>query len=71
MLTSLISDIQRQSQEQDLKDRLWHTDSTPIKINVLEKYMAEYNNRGNAELLLSDFKYGFRLQYTGPRISVG
>jgi hypothetical protein len=35
---------------------------------VLEKYLAEYNNRGDAELLLSEFKYGFRLQYTGPRI---
>ena len=70
MLTSLMSDIQRQSQEQDLKDRLWHKGSTPIKINVLEKYLAEYNNRGDAELLLSEFKYGFRLQYTGPRIFV-
>jgi hypothetical protein len=36
----------RQSQEQDLKDRLWHKGSTPIKINVLEQYLAEYNNRG-------------------------
>ena len=68
MLTSLISDIQRQSQEQDLKDRLWHKDRTPIKINVLDKYLVEYNNRGDTELLLSGLKYGFRLQYTGPRI---
>jgi hypothetical protein len=33
-------------------------------------YLAEYNNRGDAELLLPGFEYGFRLQYTGPRISV-
>jgi hypothetical protein len=46
MLTSLSSDIQRKSEEQDLKDRLWHKGSTPIKINVFEKYLAEYNNRG-------------------------
>jgi hypothetical protein len=38
MLTSLSSDIQRKSKEQDLKDRLWHKGSTPIKINVFEKY---------------------------------
>jgi hypothetical protein len=49
---------------------LWHKGSTPIKINVPDKYLAEYNNKGDAELLLSGFKYGFRLQYTGPRISV-
>ena len=70
MFTSLLSDIQRQSQEQDLKDRLWHKGSTPNKINVLEKYLTEYNNRGDAELLLSGFKYDFRLQNTGPRIYV-
>jgi hypothetical protein len=53
MLTSLSSDIQRKSKEQDLKDRLWHKGSTPIKINVFEKYLAEYNNRGGgAELLV-------------------
>jgi hypothetical protein len=46
MLTSLSSDIQRKSEEQDLKDRLWHKGSTSIKINVFEKYLAEYNNRG-------------------------
>jgi hypothetical protein len=56
MLTSLISDIQRQSQEQDLKDRLWHKGRTPININVLDKYLVEYNNRGDAELLLSGLK---------------
>jgi hypothetical protein len=30
----------------DFKDRLWHKGSTPIQINVFEKYLAEYNNRG-------------------------
>ena len=41
-----------------------------LKLMYLKKYFAEYNNRGDAELLLSGFKYGFRLHYTGPRISV-
>jgi hypothetical protein len=49
---------------------LCHKGSTPIKINVLDKYLADYNNRMDAELLLSGFKYGFRLQYTGHRIPV-
>ena len=49
---------------------MWHKGSTPIKSNVLEKYLAEYNNRGDADILLSGFKYGFRLQYAGPLISV-
>jgi hypothetical protein len=66
MLTSLLSDIQRQLQEQDLKDRLWHKGSTPIKINVLENYLAEYNNGGLESYYYQDLDIALDLSILAP-----
>jgi hypothetical protein len=48
---------------------LWEKGKTPINVVNLEKYLANYPKRIDAELLLSRFSEGFRLQYAGPRFS--
>ena len=42
---------------------------TPIKINVLKRYLQTYPNRADRFILLNGFTFGFRLGYTGPRIT--
>ena len=49
---------------------MWDKGLTPIKISQLEKYLEIYECREDAQILLEGFLEGFRLQYTGPRISV-
>lgn len=44
-----------------------HLGSTPIKISVLEQYLATYPDIQNAQFLLNGFKSGFYLNYIGPR----
>ena len=51
-------------------NKLWDKGWTPIKISVLQKYLANYKNQIDAKLLLDGFTNGFRLQYTGPRMTV-
>ena len=50
--------------------KLWDKGWTPIKITVLQKYLANYKNQIDAKLLLDGFTKGFHLQYTGPRMAV-
>lgn len=52
-----------------LFSQLWDKGHTPIKVDILDKYLKDYTNKQDAELLLIGFKEGFRLQYTGPRFS--
>ena len=48
---------------------MWEKGKTPINVVNLEKYLANYPKRIDAELLLSRFSEGFTLQYAGPRFS--
>ena len=48
---------------------MWEKGKTPINVVYLEKYLANYPKRIDAELLLNRFSEGFRLQYAGPRFS--
>ncbi|CAC5420120.1 unnamed protein product [Mytilus coruscus] len=57
-------------QDQDIKDQLWVKGHTPVKVPVLEKYLTNYYNRHDAELLFTGFRDGFRLNYVGPTLSV-
>ena len=43
---------------------------TPIKVDVLMKYLAGYPDQDIASFLYEGFKYGFKLCYEGPRQSV-
>ena len=56
--------------DQKLMLSLWDLGYSPINIKTLEKYLNLYMqvNKDDAQLLLSGFTEGFRLQYTGPRI---
>ena len=42
---------------------------TPIKIPVLEEMLSLYPDRQSAVILYNGFKYGFRINYTGPRVA--
>ena len=48
---------------------MWEKGKTPINVVNLEKYLANYPKRIDAELLLNGFSEGFKLQYAGPRFS--
>ena len=50
---------------------MWEKGKTPINVVNLEKYLANYPKRIDAELSLNGFSEGFRLQYiyAGPRFS--
>lgn len=50
-------------------DKLWDLGYSPVKIDSLNSYLKLYGNKPDAELLLSGFTEGFRLQYKGPRFS--
>ncbi|VDI49648.1 Hypothetical predicted protein, partial [Mytilus galloprovincialis] len=57
-------------QNQNIKDQLWVKGHTPVKVHVLEKYLTNYYNRHDPELLFPRFRDGFRFNYVGPRLSV-
>lgn len=52
-------------------EKLWDKGWTPIDIKTLLKYLSEYDNSEDSKLLSDGFINGFRLHYTGPRMSVG
>lgn len=53
----------------DLLQHLWDKGRTPVKIDILKLEPENYDNREEAAYLLSGFIEGFRLHYSGPRIS--
>lgn len=44
-------------------------DKTPIKVEFLNDLLKNNKNLNDAKLFLNGFKFEFRLQYKGPRIS--
>lgn len=48
---------------------LWALGHSPIIISNLRKYLACYPHKTDSKLLLDGFRFGFKLQYTGPRNS--
>lgn len=57
------------SQDSDLFDHLWDNGKIPIKINVIKQLLDSYENEIDALILFTGFNEGFRLHYTGPRVS--
>ena len=57
------------AQDLDLLQHLWDKGRTPVKIDILKLEPENYDNRKEATYLLSGFIEGFRLHYSGPRIS--
>ncbi|CAG2208141.1 unnamed protein product [Mytilus edulis] len=59
------------SHKQDLDQisELWRLGRTPIKIGVLKNMLRAYPNAGVAKELYEGFLCGFRLKYSGLRIS--
>jgi hypothetical protein len=49
---------------------IWAIGKSPILLDTLDMYLSKYPDRISAGLLKHGLYYGFRLQYTGPRISV-
>ena len=56
--------------EDELLQQLWDLGKTPINLSVLKKYIESYDNESDRNLLIAGFAEGFRLQYTGPRLSL-
>lgn len=42
---------------------------SPVKVEILLKYLEFYTNRVDAEVLAEGFKYGFKIDYSGPRVA--
>jgi hypothetical protein len=46
---------------------MWAFASLPVKTDELEKLLEFYPDRSIADILLKGFKYGFKLNHTGPK----
>ncbi|VDI45293.1 Hypothetical predicted protein [Mytilus galloprovincialis] len=57
------------TQDSVLLEHLWDKGKTPVKIKSLRELLSNYENKTDAAMLLLGFIEGFRLNYTGPRIS--
>lgn len=49
---------------------IWVLGYSPIIISTISNYLSQYPNRVSARYLEDGLKHGFKLQYSGPRISV-
>ena len=47
---------------------IWKMGHTPIKIDTLGQHLSSYPNIEDRDILYNGFRYGFRLNYHGPRI---
>ena len=73
LVSNLISDIQHQVKaEQDsiakAAQDIWALGKSPIKIEIVQKYLRNYPLKDVAQELSEGFLNGFRLKYTGPRV---
>jgi hypothetical protein len=42
---------------------------SPINLHILSKLLSVYPDREAADILYNGFRYGFRINYAGPRVS--
>lgn len=49
---------------------IWVLGYSPIIISAISNYLSQYPDRVSARYLEDGLKHGFKLQYSGPRISV-
>ena len=47
---------------------IWALGKSPIKVEVVQKYLRNYPLKDVAQELSEGFLNGFRLKYTGPRV---
>jgi hypothetical protein len=52
------------------KSKLHELGKTPINFENLRQLIGNYPNKDDAEILLSGFKFGFKINYYGPRLPV-
>lgn len=64
---NLLNKFHQPHQGRTNPDDLWDLGSTPINIYNLEKELRGYDKK-DASFILSGFKHGFSLNYSGPRI---
>jgi len=71
--SNIISDIEYHdktapgSMAKELLD-IWALGKSPIKIEIVQRYLQKYPLKEVAQELSGGFLKGFRLKYTGPRI---
>jgi hypothetical protein len=41
---------------------------SPINLHILSKLLSVYPDREAADILYNGFRYGFRINYAGPRV---
>jgi hypothetical protein len=41
---------------------------SPINLPILSKLLSVYPDRETADILYNGFRYGFRINYAGPRV---
>lgn len=55
---------------QPSQKKLHELGKTPINFENLRQLIGNYPNKDDAEILLSGFKFGFKINYYGPRLPV-
>jgi hypothetical protein len=53
-----------------LHRELWALGQTPVNNDLLKFHLEGYDNQSDAKYLLDGFTFGFKLQYSGPRLPI-
>ena len=49
---------------------IWSLDKSPVNVEQLALMLMNYPDEASADILYNGFKYGFLINYTGPRTTV-
>ena len=47
---------------------IWCMGYSPINLSILSTFVSVYPDRQAADILCNGFRYGFRINYAGPRV---